>query len=419
MADFPRRIIMHFLRLILLVVLLSLTLSSAHAVTAEEAYAAMTAGDYTSAAKMWQQLINRENEYPVALNNLGYCQMMTGQYALAADSYLRSDAISASLDAKSGMQWAYLALERYGDSIPWGEAALKLDPGNYWVRTRLAYAYKTLENDESAERNYREVMEIHGARSLTLAPRAQLIPYYNGIRYSGSTLKTTGYEAGLFALWNFDAGITAGGGLAQNTVANPKSADAYSTQEIRLMTGFLFADLSSFTLNGHLLNANTSYIDRGVTLSGTYRSGLDSGFAITGDVLVFSQHGGGALTPMYFFPISRSWQLGVGAQVQAIGFARSLEIYGAAQAALRYCSGLFCMSTGGLYGSLFMPVLDGGNILAYNPDELAFLAFAKLSIRPADFVEISASYSYAKWKALNGESPFSGIWTIAATGSIR
>lgn len=392
---------------------------SLSAATPAEAYEQMSQTNYASAAAIWQAVIEEEPEFVVAINNLAYCKMMLGEYDAAAELYMKADAISQNLDSKAGVQWAYLAAGRAAESIPWGKAALTLDATNYWVKYRLALAHEAMDNAEAAEKDYSELVAVHGTRSVTLAARGQLIPYYQAINYSGSSLKSTGFDAGMFALWNFDAGTTTGAGYAYNSVQNPKGGDAYTTQEIRLMTGFLFNDMSSVTLNGHVLSSNTSFLNRGVTLSATHRNSLDGGLSLTADALVFSQHGGAGVTPMYYLNLSRHWQLGVGGSLQVIGFARSLDIYGAAQVALRYCASFFCLSAGGLYGSLFTPVLDAGNILAYNPDDLTLQGFAKLSLRPADFIEISAGYTYAKWKAISGETPVSGIFSVAVTGSLR
>lgn len=389
------------------------------AATATEAYEQMSQTHYASAAATWQAVIQEEPEFVVAINNLAYCKMMLGEYDAAAELYTRADVISQNLDSKAGVQWAHLAGGRPGDSIPWGKAALALDQTNYWVKYRLALAHEAMNNAEAAEKDYSELVAAHGARSLTLAARGQLIPYYQAINYSGSSLKSTGFDAGMFALWNFDAGTTTGAGYAYNSVQNPKGGDAYTTQEIRLMTGFLFNDMSSLTLNGHVLSSNTSFLNRGVTLSATHRNSLDGGLSLTADALIFSQHGGAGVTPMYYFNLSRHWQLGVGGSLQVIGFTNAMNVYGAAQASLRYCASFFCLSAGGLYGSLFTPVLDAGNILAYNPDDLNLQGFAKLTLRPADFVEISAGYTYARWKAISGETPVSGIFSVAVTGSLR
>ncbi len=402
-------------------VLLLLSAVNGHlaATTPAQAYEQMAQADYTAAAETWQNIIKGEPEFVVAINNVAYCKMMLGEFDAAADLYMKADAISQSLDAKAGVQWALLAAGRPAQSIPWGKAALGLDATNYWVKYRLALAHEAMNDGEAAEKDYSEIMQTHGARSVTLAPKGQLIPYYQTINYSGSSLKSTGFDTGMFALWNFDAGTTTGAGYAYNSVQNPKGGAAYTTQEIRLMTGFLFGDMSSVTLNSHILASNSSFLNRGVTLSATHRNSLDAGLALTADALIFPQHGGAGVTPMYYMNLSRHWQLGAGGTLQVIGFSRSLEINGAAQAALRYCASLFCMSAGGLYGSLFTPIIDAGNILAYNPDDLTLQAFAKLAVRPVDFVEVSAGYTFARWKAISGETPVSGVFSVTVTGSLR
>lgn len=389
------------------------------AATPAQAYEQMSLTNYAVAAELWQQLIQQEPEFVVALNNLAYCKMLLGEYDAAAGFYMKADAISQNLDSKAGVQWAHLAAGRPAESIPWGKAALGFNATNYWVKYRLALAHEALDDREAAEKNYSELVQTHGARSITLAPKGQLIPYYQAINYSGSSLKSTGFDAGMFALWNFDAGTTTGAGYAYNSVQNPKGGEAYTTQEIRLMTGFLFSDMSSLTLNGHVLSSNSTFLNRGVTLSATHRNSLSAGLSLTADALIFPQHGGAGFTPMYYINLSRHWQLGVGGSMQVIGFSSAINAYGAAQAALRYCASVFCLSAGGLYGSLFTPLIDAGNILAYNPDELTLQGFAKLTVRPADYVEVSAGYTYARWKAISGESPVSGIFSIAVTGSLR
>lgn len=383
------------------------------------AYEQMAQANYAAAAETWQTIIKEEPEFAVAINNLAYCRMLLGEYDAAAGLYVKADAISQNLDSKAGVQWAHLAAGRPAESIPWGKAALGFDATNYWVKYRLALAHEALDDREAAEKNYSELVQTHGARSITLAPKGQLIPYYQAINYSGSSLKSTGFDAGMFALWNFDAGTTTGAGYAYNSVQNPKGGEAYKTQEIRLMTGFLFSDMSSLTLNGHVLSSSSSFLNRGVTLSATHRNSLSAGLVLSADALIFPQHGGAGFTPMYYMNLSRHWQLGVGGSLQVIGFSSAINAYGAAQAALRYCASVFCLSAGGLYGSLFTPLIDAGNILAYNPDELTLQGFAKLTVRPADYVEVSAGYTYARWKAISGETPVSGIFSVSVTGSLR
>lgn len=406
----------NFCRLIAVSVLSSLTALTA--ATPQEAYGEMERGNYAAAAEKWQQILSVESEFVTALNNLAYCKMQVGDFSAAADLYQKADAISPNLDSKAGAQWAYLALERYGESRQWGLAALKLDATNYWVNYRLALALEAADENDAAEKKYGDIIELHGARSLTLAPRAQLIPYYQSIAYSGSTLKANGFDAGMFALWNFDSGITTGGGYAMNRVMNPKTTDYYSTHEIRLLTGFLFNDLSSLTINSHVLSSNSTFLGNGLTLSAAYRPAT-SGLSLTGDAIIFGQHAGGALSPAYVLQLSRGWQATLGAQVQVISFAQLTKIYGAGQASLSYCTGIFCASAGGLYGSLFTPVLDYGNTFAYNPDEMKLMAFARLTVRPWDALQVSVAYTSAQWQAINGENPVSSIFTIALTGSLR
>lgn len=391
---------------------------SLFAASTSEAFAEMQAGNYDSALKIWDKLIQNESEYVVALNNRGYCNLMLGNFAAAAEDYLKADAISQNLDAKAGAQWAYLGAEKYGESLQWGRAALAIDPGNYWVKLRMAAAYKENGDSSAAENLYEDIKERHGARSLSYAPAGQLIPYYQGVTYSGSRQKTSGYDAGMFGLWNFNSGHSIGAGYAQSNIGNPASATAYETREAKLQTGYLFSDLSHLSFNGHYLSSNYALLDKAVTLSGVYKTNISSGFAIGFDALIFPQHKGAALNPQYTLPLTNSLTLNLSGTVQAIRFSQVTNIYGAAGASLAYCRWAFCLTAGGLYGSLYTPLFEGGGILTYTLDELNLMGFARLAYRPASWFEVSAAYTYGRWSALNGDTPVSGTFSFAATGSL-
>lgn len=392
--------------------------ASVFAASAAGAYAEMQAGNYLAAIQTWNKLIAAEPEYVVALNNRGYCNLMLGNFAAAADDYLKADAISQNLDAKAGAQWAYLGAEKYGESLQWGRAALAIDPGNYWVKLRLAAAYKENGDSSAAENLYADLKERHGARSLSYAPAAQLIPYYQNISYSGSRLKSSGYDAGMFGLWNFNSGVTLGAGYAQSTIGNPASATPYETREAKLQAGYLFSDLSHLSFHGHYLSSNYALLDKAVTLSGLYKTNIASGFAIGVDALIFPQHKGAALNPQYALPLTNSLTLNFSGTLQAIRFSQITNFYGAAGASLAYCRRAFCLSAGGLYGSLYTPLFEGGGILTYTLDELNLMGFARLAYRPVQWFEISAAYTYGRWSALNGDTPVSGTFSFAATGSL-
>lgn len=392
--------------------------ASLFAASTSEAYAEMQAGNYSAALKTWDKLIENESEYVTAINNRGYCNLMLGNYAAAINDYLKADAISQNLDAKAGAQWAYLGAEKYGESLQWGRAALTIDPGNYWVKLRMAAAYKGNGDSSAAENLYADIKERHGARSLSYAPAGQLIPYYQGISYSGSRLKSSGYDAGLFGSWNFNSGLTLGAGYGQSNIGNPTSATGYETRELKMQTGYLFSDLSHLSFSGHYLSSNYALLDKAVTLSGMYKTHIASGFALGVDALIFPQHKGAALNPQYALPLTNSLTLNLSGTVQAIRFSQVTNIYGAAGASLAYCRWAFCLSAGGLYGSLYTPLFEGGGILTYTLDELNLMGFARLAYRPAHWFEVSAAYTYGRWSALNGDTPVSGTFSFAATGSL-
>lgn len=383
-----------------------------------EALAKMQAGSYADAAALWQKIIGQEPEHVTAINYLGYSQLMLGEYDRAAETYQRADAISENLDSKAGTQWALLAGEKYGDSIPWGKAALALDPANFWVRRRLALAYEGMGDADTAGKFTTDLIEVHGTRALTGAPAGQLIPFYQQIDFSGSSKKTSGFDAGAFALWNFNSGITLGGGYARNVIANPAAADGYNTNEFKFMSGFVFSDLSSLNLTSHVLSSNYSYLDSAVTLSAAYRPGLFSRFTISGDALIFPAHGGAALSPQYNLPLGRYFTLGLGGQAQAIAFTQAMKLYGAASASLTFCASGWCLGVGGLAGQLYTPVFDAGAVLTYSLDQLTSQAFAKLSWQPSARFSISAAYTYGQWSSFTNESPISNTFSFSATGSL-
>lgn len=385
---------------------------------ATEAWKKMQSGSYAEAAELWRKIIGKEPEHVTAINYLGYSQLMLGEYDTAAETYQKADAISENLDSKAGAQWALLAGEKYGDSIPWGKAALNLDPANFWVRRRLALAYEGIGDTDTADKFTADLIEVHGTRALTGAPLAQVIPVYQQINFSGSSKKTSGFDAGALALWNFNSGVTLGGGYARNVIANPASADGYNTNEFKLMSGFVFSDLSSLTLTSHVLSSNYSYLDNAVTFSATYRPGLFSRFVISADALIFPAHGGAALSPQYNLPLGRYLTLGLGGQVQAIGFVQTMKLYGAASAALTFCASGFCLGVGGLAGQLYTPLFDGGAILTYSLDQLTSQAFAKLSWQPTAWFAVSAAYTYGQWSSFTNESPVSNTISFTATGSL-
>jgi hypothetical protein len=382
-----------------------------------DALAEMSHANYSAAAAIWKKLIADEPEYVAAMNNLGYCQVMLGDFNRGADQYLRADAISQNLNSKAGAQWAYLAAGNYGDSIQWGKAALAIDPNNYWVRLRLAMAYSAIDDSNTAEKFYFDLIDTHGARTVKGLPTAQIIPFYQSTTFSGSSYKTSGFDVGGFALWNFQSGFTLGAGFTRDAMATPEAATDYKTNEFRLMTGFLLSDLSTINLTGHFLTSNYDYINKAATVSLGYTPAGITGFSISADALIFPQHGGLSASPQYTWALGGPFFLRLGGTAQFIGFAQVTRTYAAAQGALLMCRSYFCLTMGGLYGNLFTPLLDGGSILVYNPDELRGQAFAKVSVRMNSLLEISGAYTYARWSSLNGETPTSGTVSIVATGS--
>ncbi len=382
------------------------------------AVAEMQSGNYLAALNIWQKLLETEPQYITALNNKAYCNLMLGEYAAAAEDYLKADAISQNLDSKAGAQWALLGAEKYGESIQWGRAALAIDPQNYPVKLRMASAYKENGDSSSAENIYADLMHQYGARSLSYAPAGQLIPYYQNIAFSGSRMKSSGYDAGVFGLWNFNSGLSVGAGYAQSNIGNPASTTGYETREAKLSSAVLFSDLSQISFTGHYLSSNYSLLNNAVTLSAAYKNHITSRFTIGGDVLIFSSHKGAALTPQYMFPLTKSLSLGISGTVQAIRFSQVTNFYAAGGAALHYCLGTLCLSAGGLYGSLYTPLFDNGAILTYSLDEMTVQGYGRLAWKPSPYFEISGAYTYGQWKALNGDTPTSGTISFAATGSL-
>ena len=321
---------------------------SLYAETPTIAFAEMQSGNYLSALGIWNKIIAAEPNYPVGLMSRGYCNMMLGNYEAAGDDYLKADALSQNLDSKAGAQWAFLGAEKYPESLQWGRAALSVDPKNFYVKMRLAEAYKETGDSGSSNEIYTSLIEEHGARAVTYAPAAAIIPYYQSTTFSGSRLKSSGYDAGAFGVWNFQSGMSLGAGYAQSNLGNPAATGGYDTKEIKAMAGFLFSDLAHLTLTGHYLSSNYSLLDNAVTISAAYRSSIYSRFTFGADALIFSSHKGLQLNPQYHIPLARGLTLGLGANLQAIKFTQTTLFYGAATAALKYCFSIFCASAGGL-----------------------------------------------------------------------
>ena len=378
----------------------------------------MQSGNYLSALGIWNQVISSEPNYPVALMNRGYCNLMLGEYDAASEDYLKADSLSQNLDAKAGAQWAYFGAEKYAESLQWGRAALSIDPQNFWVKMRLAAAYKENGDSSSAREIYTGLIDEHGARAVTAAPAGMLMPYYQNTNFTGSRLKSSGYDSGAFATWNFQSGMSLGAGYAQSNLGNPTSTSGYETREIKAMAGFLFSDLSHLNLTGHYLSSNYSLLDNAVTISATYKTSIYSNFSFGADALIFPSHKGLQFNPQYQMPLARGLTLGLGANLQAINYTQTTSFYGAASASLRYCFSIFCASAGALYGSLFTPLAENGLILTYVLDELELSTFGRLAIKLFAGLEISAAYTYGRWKAINGDTPVSGTFTFAATGSL-
>jgi len=374
--------------------------------------------DYQRAAEYWREAVSREKDYAIGLINLAFAELMLDDYSNAAIHYKNADAISESLDAKAGAQWALLAEEKNTESIAWGNAALTIDPNNFWVRKRLALAYAALEDDKTAERFFDDLALTHGTRALTPMPRATLMPYYQTLDFLGSSQKSTGYDTGAYASWNFDSGYSIGGGYSMNEVAKPGSTTPYSTREFRAHAAKTFSNLSAFTITGHLLSSNYSYLDKAWTLSATWRPRFYSNFTLTTSVLSFSAHGGASLEPAYTFNLAKGWSLGIGAMGQVISFSTVTNIYGAATANLRYCRSIFCVAGGGLFGSLYTPLLESGSVLIYGLDQLTSQAYGSLSVYPLAWLEIRAAYTYGTWKSFSGETPVSSAISLAITGTL-
>ncbi|MDX1959947.1 MAG: tetratricopeptide repeat protein [Leptospiraceae bacterium] len=143
--------------------------------TIDDAYRHMVKEDYDKAIPILKNLIEREPEYIIAMNNLGYCYWKLGKNQEAIQVYKKSYELSESKDAAKGLQWAYLANKQYSESIEYGEKALDIDPNDYNAELGVAEAEFANEKYRSALVRFKNLENKHG--------RNEYLGYKQGLCY--------------------------------------------------------------------------------------------------------------------------------------------------------------------------------------------------------------------------------------------
>lgn len=147
----------------------------------------------TVALKDWKRYVKDEPDHARAYLKIGYCSIETKQYDNALTAFRRAEEISPGLEAKLGIQLVYLRKGDYEKSITSGGAVLSHDPFNYTARIRMAEGYLAQGQYTNAEKEIRDIAEIHG-NSADIVWNQGRIRYLQGDTEEAFRLYENAYE---------------------------------------------------------------------------------------------------------------------------------------------------------------------------------------------------------------------------------
>lgn len=112
-----------------------------------------------------------------------YSLASLGKWQEALQDYREADAMQPNLDTKMGLQWVYLTLGNYRQSIAIGETLHKSFPRNYFILYRLAEANLGQGWYSEAKTLYERILEYHGDNAY-ITWKIGICDYYQGKLFS-------------------------------------------------------------------------------------------------------------------------------------------------------------------------------------------------------------------------------------------
>jgi tetratricopeptide (TPR) repeat protein len=128
----------------------------------QASYAAEANSKFQDALDALTQLGVPERDSYLASYRRGWLLYRLGQYAESAAAYGMATAIEPNaIEARVAMLVPLMALSKWNDVVAVAEQALKLDPQNYLVLQRLAFAKFSTQHFPEAEQLYRRVVALY------------------------------------------------------------------------------------------------------------------------------------------------------------------------------------------------------------------------------------------------------------------
>ena len=121
------------------------------------------AGNRAAAVKTLQTALRQNGDYVPALNALGIVYLVDGQLDAAVATHTRAAELKPDNEiAHYNLSLAYQRLEQFAQAISHAQTATELEPGNPHPWVALALAYWSRGDQEQAETNYRQAIQLDG-----------------------------------------------------------------------------------------------------------------------------------------------------------------------------------------------------------------------------------------------------------------
>lgn len=128
----------------------------------EESYRLQAAGDYAGAASAMREAVESTSRSYFPRLRLAYLQLMSADYAAAAESYRLAALMEPNaVEPLLGQQQCLMALERWDQAEAVGKDLWGKDPKNYLGLSRLAWTQRCRGDFKTAVETYRRVLALY------------------------------------------------------------------------------------------------------------------------------------------------------------------------------------------------------------------------------------------------------------------
>ncbi|PKN72409.1 MAG: hypothetical protein CVU50_07505 [Candidatus Cloacimonetes bacterium HGW-Cloacimonetes-3] len=146
--------------LVLIICLIAGVLLAQGKSTITDSYNAETAKNYTRALEIVQEIAKADANDEFYQLRIGWLQYLLGRYDEAIKSYGKSNTISHSLDAQTGIVNCQLALGKWDEARALSDQILKSYPQSTTILAKAAYAAYMRQDYAGAAGYYAQIIKI-------------------------------------------------------------------------------------------------------------------------------------------------------------------------------------------------------------------------------------------------------------------